>query len=233
MSSKTISIDINSPVNRRLRALKQYKDMTDDEFQEVLIERFGSIENQEDLFEKEIENKMKEFSDDYDLTDMKINDRMSLRSLVQLTLTLENYEQRLFEYRQESEGFENIENVKKLTDVMKTLRADISSIQTDLNITRKVRKSDKDVSVIAFLDNLKKKARENYKSKMNYVFCPKCDMLLGTIWSHYSEKSRYEFICQRELDNGKQCGNKVSVNVEELLSNGGSNKPEIFPESMR
>ena len=227
-------IDINAPMNRRLRKLVQFRDMSDKQFEAMLIEKASKPTSPEEIFETEIENKLKEFSEDYDLTDMKINDRMSLRSLVQLTLTLENYEQRLFEYRQDSESnFENIQNVKVLAEIMNKLRGDISKIQADLNITRKVRKSDKDVSVIAFIDDLKKKARANYKAKMKYIFCPRCDMLLGTVWTLYNSKAKFNFVCQRSLEDGKVCGKKVSVTVEELDSKGGTNQPDLMPEAMK
>ena len=227
------SIDINAPMNIRLRKLVQYRNMTDEQFEEMLINK-ASKSSPEEEFELEIKKKMEEFSDDYDLTDMKINDRTSLRSLVQLTLTLEDYEQRLFEYRKESESnFEDIQSVKLLTDIMKVLRSDISSIQSDLNITRKVRKSDKDVSVIAFIDNLKKKAKANYRAKMNYILCPKCGMLLGTVWTHYGSKAKFDFVCQRALEEDKICGNKLSVTIEELLEKGGSNEPDLIPEAMQ
>ncbi len=87
--------------------------------------------------------------------------------------------------------------------------------------------------VIAFIDNLKKKARQNYKAKMSYVFCTECGMLLGTTWSHYSSKAKFHFVCQRPLEGDKICGKKVVVTVEELLDKGGTNRPEITPEAMK
>jgi len=221
---------------KRARTLVQYRDMTDEQFLVAMEKQKSKPKIKKkvfDKFEREIEAKLDEFSKDYDLSDMKINDKMSLRALIQAVLTLEDYEQRMYKYRAESESFDNIQNVRTLTEVMKTLRKDISSIQNDLNITRKTRKSDKDVSVIAFIDDLKDKAKRTYAAKMKYIYCPNCDMLLGTIWTQYDKKGKFQFVCQRHLPNGKICGTKVNVTLEQLESLGGTNKPDIVPEAIK
>jgi hypothetical protein len=117
---------------------------------------------------------------------------------------------------------------------MSELRTDISKMNNDLNITRKVRKSDQDVSVLAYIEGLKKKAKEFAEMKMQYIFCPKCNMLLATIWTLFphNERNKVALVCERDMGDGTKCGEKVIVGTTELLKNRGTNAPDITPESM-
>jgi hypothetical protein len=166
---------------KRLRNLIQYKDMPENEFQEVIDRRNVKIETSED-FETRIKEKLAEFENDYDLSDLKINDKETLRALVQSIIALEDYEQLLFTLRT-SEGQINANNIylfEKINKVCSDLRADMSHFQDDLKITRKTRKSDQETSFVAYLEGLKEKARKFMESRMMYIFCNKCNTLLAT-----------------------------------------------------
>jgi hypothetical protein len=166
---------------------------------------------------------------------MKINDHEALRALVQAQISLEDYEQYVYKARQEGMGdFDNILKIDKITKIMSDLRADISKLQDDLKITRKIRKSDQETSLLNYIDSLKEKARKFHELKENYIFCPECNMLLGTIWTLYpNQNNKIELVCKRPLDNGGVCNNVVKVTTKQMLENKGTNKKEILPESMR
>lgn len=219
---------------RRQRNLRQYKDLSDDEFDRIMEKKALGIEPSQE-FEKRIAEKWAEFDQDYDLTDLKINDRDTLRALIQTQITLEDYEQHLFKIRKEGISEQQLFAIEKFQRAMSDLRTDISKMQNDLNITRKVRKSDQDVSVLAYIEGLKTKAKEFAESKMQYIFCPKCNMLLCTVWTLFpkNERNKIALVCERDLGNGEKCGEKVIVSTAELLANRGTNKLEITPESMR
>lgn len=221
-----------SGYKRRIRNLAQYKDLTDEEFDEVWKEKLLGIAPSA-AFEERITAKMADFAEDYDLDDLKINDKEALRALVQAIIALEDYEQHLFELRAGGVGIENLTEIDKLQRAMSDLRSDISRLQADLNITRKIRQSDRESSVIAYIDSLREKAREFYESRMMYIVCPKCNMLLGTLWTLYPDepKNKIHLVCNRILDNGEKCGEKLTVTTTEMVEKG-SNKPEVLPESM-
>jgi hypothetical protein len=217
---------------KRMRNLAQYKNLSDDAFERLMEDRAISIGKSQD-FEDRIAKKLQEFEKDYDLSDMKINDRDIMRALIQAQINLEDYEQFLFKIRSEGITESTLFATEKLQKVMSDLRADISKLQNDLNITRKVRKSDQDVSVLAYIQGLKEKAKKFYESKQSYIFCPKCDMLLGTIWTMYpdNERNKIALVCGRVMPDGTTCGEKVIVGTKELLKGRGTNKREITPES--
>lgn len=217
----------------RMRNLVQYRDLSDEKFEEVMRNKEVGMEHSEAL-EVRIEKKLAEFEEDYDLSDMKINDKDALRALIQAQITLEDYEQLLFSIRKQGFSEQTFYMVEKLQKAMSDLRSDISKFQYDLNITRKIRKSDQDASVLAYMANVKEKAKKFYESKMSYIFCPKCHMLLGTIWTMYpnDDRNKITLTCGRVLPDGGTCGERVIIGTKELLKSRGTNQKEITPESM-
>lgn len=233
---------------KKIRNLKQYRDMPNDEFEEIWLENWAEKEendtsNYEEEFLKEkishsldfenrINSKIDEFSKDYDIDDLKINDRLQLRTLAQAFIQLEDLEQTHFRVRNQEINESNIAYLRDLNNSMASLRKDISMIQEDLKISRRARKGDKEENLITQFQIMQQKAKTFYKSKMNYIWCPKCKMLLGTIWVHYPESNNsISLTCGRTLDNGTKCGEKVIINLKDLVDKRGTNidnVPEFF-----
>jgi ribosomal protein S26 len=190
-------------------------------------------EYQKNEFEKKIQLKIEELGQDYDLEDLNSNDRLVLRSLAQSMLALDDYE--MMSYTLRLSGQVDIDYMDKLNRVLSSLRGDISQCQDDLKITRKVRKTDKEASVLEYLEDLKKKAKEYIEARHQYIYCPQCATLLGTVWvaSPDNKKNKISFACNRKLDNGDTCTGSVITTVKELIDNKGTNDTEVMPESMR
>lgn len=218
----------------RQRNLPQYKKLNDEEFEELMLKKEHDVAPSQE-FERRIELKMQKFADDYELSDMKVNDHEALRALIQALISLEDYEQIVYKLRQEGlNDTEVILKIDKVNKVMSDLRADISKLQDDLKITRKIRKSDQETSLINYIDNLKEKAKKFHELKEMYIFCPECDMLLGTIWTLYPEQNnKIELLCKRPLDNGGICNTVVRVVTKQMLLTKGTNKKQILPDSMK
>lgn len=213
---------------KQIRGLQQYKSLTDDEFEELWARKItGTAVNQE--FEGRIKRKIDEFSQDYDIDDLKVNDKLVLRALAQSYIQLEDLEN--YAYTKRLEGIQDSEilTMEKMSNIMSSLRRDISKMQDDLKITRRIRKGDKEESVVKYIEDLKRKAKEFYESKMSYIWCPKCKMLLGTLWTHYPEEkgNRIQLICGREHPDGTKCNTKVQISTKELLDNYGVNISDV------
>jgi hypothetical protein len=218
----------------QLRNLYQNRNMTDEEF-EIYYEKYSSGIKDNSEFEARIKRKIEEFNVDYDIEDLKINDILTIRALAQAIISLEDMEH--FSYNLRSEGIsENtIYLQKEVSKMMTDLRSDISKMQDDLGIARKARKGDKEQSVINYIKDLKEKARLFYESKMQYIFCTDCGMLLGTVWALYPDEKRnsISLICNRIKEDGTLCGTKVRIDIKDLFENGGSNRNELMPEALK
>jgi len=97
---------------------------------------------------------------------------LTLRALAQAYITLEDYERYSYIIRTEEKGIDldRIYNLDKMSNIMSNIRKDISSMQTDLDITRKVRKGDKESNLINELEDFKKKRQMNFIEKECSMF---------------------------------------------------------------
>lgn len=221
------------PNRKKMRNLKQYKDMTDEAFSDIFAKKLVNAETDKD-FEDRIIRKITSFGEDYDLDDLNSNDKLILRALSQALLTLEDYETIEYRLRKDGIDLDNILVLDKISRMKSDLRSDISKMQDDLKITRRIRKSDKETTVLQMLEELKRKAKEFYEQRMSLIFCPKCNTLIASIWTLFprEEKNKFILICNREMEDGKICGERIIISSKELIENLGTNKIDI-PESLK
>jgi len=209
-----------SPTRKKIRNLKQYSDMDDDEFEEHFknIVSESKKGNTDELLEEQIEEKLNKFNDDYDLSDMKINDRLVLRNLIITIISLEDLELEFSSLRDDiSES--NILLLDRLSNIMTRLRKDISDMQNDLKLTRKIRKEGREESFIAWLDKVKDYADEFYTEKTLSIFCPKCNYLVSTVWLLYPEGDNFLKIGCGNIE----CHNEFEVSLKELYETDNKN----------
>lgn len=224
-----------STVNpNKLRNLPQYKKMSDEDFEQVYLKMRTNAAPIQD-FERRIELKLNEFEQDYDLNEMLINDKLILRALAQALIELEDLEVMSYRLRMEAEGDAGLTGditlkMDKLSQNKNKLRQDISKLQDDLKITRKVRNSDKDESAKSFLEDLKRKAKKFYDEKMFYIYCPECNSLIGTIWLQNWESKQN--VINLSCPKCKYVMRNINLNRyrEKRMS---STNDAVMPESMR
>jgi polyhydroxyalkanoate synthesis regulator phasin len=211
------------------RNLTQYRDLSDEEFEKV-YEEIVAGETTTREFEDRINRKIEDFSKDYDISDLKINDMLTLRALAQAFITLEDLERYYFKLRQSGLDDTDIIRLEKLNNVLSMLRRDISNLQNDLKITRKIRKGDQEESVINFIENIKQKARKFYFSRMRPVVCPNCGTWIASVWSLYPDdaQSKIRLHCRRRFPDGKICNTTLDISIKELYNT----KNEILPETI-
>lgn len=216
----------------RMRNLKQYQDLTDAEFNDLMDKRALDVAPIRE-FEDRIKTKLTEFEEDYDLSDMKVNDKYTLRALLQAIIMLEDLEQTMYRLRKEGITDSNLMLHDKVTGQMSRVRNDILKMQNDLKISRKSRKADKEESVLNYIQDLQEKAKREYTARMSFIFCPECNELLGTAWFLWpNADNKLSFKCNRKLDTGETCKGVAVVSSKELMKNRGTNKPGVLPESL-
>lgn len=217
----------------RYRNLRQYANLTDEQFEEMWDKKsIGISQNAE--YEKRIQKKLNEFAEDYDVEDLKINDRLTLRALAQAYITLEDYEHSFYNLRSEGLNLSQVLEFEKINNVMSILRTDIGKMETQLGITRKSRKGEQNEGLISDLEKIKTKAREFYEQRMFYVFCPKCNTLLSTAWFLYPQDktNKLQLTCHAKPDGENECGERFVISAKELLEKKGFNSDNI-PDGLR
>ena len=210
------------PNKNKMRNLVQYRDMTDEEFDEVWEEMVLDLEISPEMLESRVEEKLDEVAKDYDMEDMKINDKAQLRSLALAQIQLDDLEHTAFQLRQKTDST-SVQMLEKINRILGGLRTDISSISSDLQLTRKIRKQSKESSVIDAINDLRGKARKFYRQKMLYVFCPECKMLLSTLWLNYSneESNKLHLKCNR-------CNHSFTQKLAPLYDTNNKNIEDVI-----
>jgi hypothetical protein len=209
-----------SPTRKKVRNLKQYRDLSDEEFEKEFLKLSAERTYDEVDLEEQIDEKLKDFGEDYDLSDMKINDRLVLRNLIIAIITLEELEETFASMRTDiSEG--NMLMVDRLAGVMSKLRKDISDMQNDLKLTRKIRKEGREESFLAWMDKMKERAAEFYREKSLSIFCPDCRMMLSSVWLIYPEgDNKISLHCKR-------CDSFVEVELKYLYDTDNVNLDDV------
>lgn len=173
-----------------------------------------------------VEDVLNKFDENYDLSDMNANDELALDNLAKIFVRLAVYEESL-------DDATNITDIDKLTRITERLRNDASKIQTDLGITRRQRKSEKEANLQVYIDDIKYRAAAMLMDRLSYIYCPKCHMLLANTWFLYPEEDNVlRLRCNRTLDEtGKKCGHEFTVTSKELKENKNINKgnEEVLP----
>lgn len=224
---------------KSLRNLVQYKDLSEEEFEEIYTaHKAESTEKRrkQEKHLKRISQKMTEFEKDYEIGDLKYNDKQMLNSLIEGLIALEDLEEHSRKIREkEFLDEDSIEDLRKLTFTISKQRTDISKIQDDLRIARKGRESEKDLSVLNYIEKLKKDAALFYEKKQNYVFCPKCRMLLFTGWFLYpDENNAIKLTCGRtyqddeSMEKESGCGHTFTVTSKELVEKKNKNIEDVI-----
>lgn len=207
-----------APDKRKIRNLKQYKDMEDEEFNELYESKFSEPFIREVDIEKAVEEKIEELGKDYDLEGMKINDRNILKLLALAEIQLEYIEKSLFHIRaEEAYTIDNVTLVEKLNRIASSLRADINSFSDVLAISRKERRKDQETSVQDALQKLKERAKKFAERTMVHVFCPDCKLLILSAWLQSGEKQT------KVATNCPRCKKALSLTLEDLYDTDNRN----------
>jgi|MudIll2142460700_1097286.scaffolds.fasta_scaffold38583_2 RNase P subunit RPR2 len=215
------------PSKKRTKNLEQYQGMSEEEFDEMWDSEYGENTEEDDSeilaeLKARTQEKLDELEKDYDFSDMKANDRMQLESLILAMLQLDDIEKEVYKRRNDLSDT-NILALEKFNKILSQLRADISTISTDLQLTKKIRNKSKDISIVQRWEELSKKASQFYEQKMLYIFCPDCRTLLSNVWLLYprEEKNKITLYCKR-------CNTKHDILLSELYETGNKNLPDVI-----
>lgn len=196
----------------RLRNLTQYKNLTDEEFDNV----WADYQDQPDIdSDYKVEKIMEDLARNYDIRDQYANDTLSLRELANLYVSLEALNH--VEKQMMSDG--NYSQVNNIARIRNDYIKNASQLQNDLNITRKARQSDDGETLDTYLPSILKKARNFLDQKLAYIYCPECKMLCGNCWwTNWEVSNTMDVTCPR-----LECNHKFRVTSLYLAEHNNKN----------
>ena len=200
---------------KQYRNLAQNRNLSEEEF-ELAWQRFTEKKELESkIDESRIEEIMNQFEQEYDLTGMNINDKISLEQIAKITAMLDLVGDLLNQALLEGETTRS----QKFTSINKDLTATLSSLQDDLGITRKSRQAAAGESLDDYLPEIQKKARSFLKERLAYIYCPKCNMLVANAWfANWDNHNELHLVCPRE-----SCQHQFTVTSKELSKKRNKN----------
>jgi tetratricopeptide (TPR) repeat protein len=153
-----------------LRHLKQYKDLTDEQFE---------VKIQDKSYESLIKAKMEELGQGYDFSELKPNDWDIFRRMAALMVRLERGEKALEELMKS----EQIDPTNALREEQRlaSMRDGILKFQDALGLTRirRVEKTEGDPRKI--FEDIRKRAQKFLNERLCHILCPQCGTLICSV----------------------------------------------------
>jgi hypothetical protein len=222
----------------QLRTLTQYRNLTDEEFDEVWNKRQMGI-SKDKFYEERIKAVIDKMKEEYDFSDLKPNDWNQVRVLAQLQIDVDDLNLMLYQQRTkvDDDGKNTFDagQYKVLSQTRDSIVDRISAIQNDLQITRRVRRNDEATSVIDEIQKMKEAAKRFTDVKMKKIICPKCGRWVASLWLlHFgATKNILQVQCQTTLEDGSKCGEIIKFTGKDLAEMKSSNREELLPVTLR
>lgn len=155
----------------------------------------------------EFEAILAEYRASYDIDSLATpNDRANLDTIIMNTLAVRRLQAQLLDLALES-VVENAADIKKINDSIRDLTNVNLTIERQLSIDRKTRRSEQEQSVVEYINWLKTTAKESLddNQRLLKVYCKKCNIMVGRISGVYDTT---EFIAEFQCP---QCNKMIKV----------------------
>lgn len=164
-------------------------------------------------FEEKVQARLDQLSEDYDLSDMKVNDRDLLWRMVYL---LERLELEGEAFRLERDSLSANDALRE-EQRLSGLQRDILNIQDALNITRAKRRDTSEDNPRLLYEDIKMRATKFLKERLAYIKCPKCGMVLCTVNFLYPDAGNaIKLECEK-------CSNVFQITSKEAIEEEKNN----------
>lgn len=131
-------------------------------------------------FQKRVDQRVKAYEKDYNVEELNdSNDKALLFTLIRSELILEDLQTRIQEVLEEKDIVEAAGEIKKLSDLIRDLTTQVTTIQKTLNIDRKSRKEEQTDNVADYLRGLKTAAKSFMEKRLIKVYCTDCKVMVA------------------------------------------------------
>lgn len=132
-------------------------------------------------FQKRFESRLALYEKDFDLSTLNSSsDKGLLDSLIRDELLLEDLQHELQLITESEEPIlDRMQDVKRLSDLIRDFSNSITTIQRTLSIDRKTRKLDTVDSVADHIKKVKKEASAFLDRRLTKIYCPDCKVMVA------------------------------------------------------
>jgi len=201
----------------KIKNLKMFKNMSDDEIQEYFKNRKSNkpeppaplvqpedgdlaaqLEYDKAEYEKKYKTYMQRYKKEYDADMNDANDVQALEALVRFVIQIEVIDENVRNL-QKSKNFDS-RTLKNMGDFQRSVQMSINELQDRLGISRKSRKDRQADDFPAYVKQIQKKASEFWKRTTNPVTCQKCQIELARFWLNFPDNvdvAHFEIMCEK------------------------------------
>jgi len=212
--------EISDQKIRKLKNLKMFRNMSDEEVREYIRNRPKPVKPTEPLFkadtpvteeieydkkeyERRFQQYMKKYLKEYGVDMNDANDAQALEALVRLIIQAEVVDVNIMKL-QSGKGFDS-RTLKNMGDYQRSVQTSITELQDRLGISRKMRKDKQVDDIPQYIRELQLKARDFWNRTTTSVRCQKCQVELARYWLNFPDRVE-QINMEIECDN---CHEKV------------------------
>lgn len=142
----------------------------------------GKIIEAAQSFEDKLRIKREEYAKAFRIDDLNdANDRSNLDMMLKTEIMVDDIQEQIKSLMEE-DVVSNVAAIKKLSDLLKDARDTVLTIQRNLAIDRKTRKTEETASVADYIRTLKREAKDFMEQRIIRVYCPDCKVMVGRIF---------------------------------------------------
>ena len=138
-----------------------------------------------------LQDKIDKYLEEYELDDMnQANDMVALTQMCQIELNMENIQEALNSLDYTGKKGKDIDSkkIRELHSALRDANQNWVTLQTELAINRRKRKSEEDETPLKYIERLQSQAKKFIDSRFVKLVCPKCGQLLGKYMVYVTEK---------------------------------------------
>ncbi len=177
-----------------------------------------------------LQEKIDRYLEEYELDDLnQANDMAALTQMCQLELNIEKIQEALdgLDYKGGKGKEVDSKKIRELHSALRDANQNWVTLQQELGINRKKRKSDSEESPLQYIDRLQTQAKKFLDSRLTTFICPNCGQVLGKYFFYVTEKQevgaldsegkeieKYKYTMRREC---WKCGKMAEDSNENIV----------------
>jgi len=174
---------------------------------------------------QDVQEKIEKYLEEYELDELNAaNDKAALTQMCQIEVNIEQIQKALSDIKN---PLENSKKIRELHSALRDANQNWVTLQTELGINRKKRKSESDESPLQYVERLQEIGKKFVDGRLKSFVCSKCGQVLGKYIFYITDRGEkgsiesetkpietYKFTIRHEC---WKCGEIVEVSNEDFV----------------